>query len=294
METKVLSGKEIAASVHRELGERVARLRKKGTAPRLVLLRVGDDPASISYVRQKERAARELGVEAETRVFPIQTSEARLCAEIRDLNAAPSVHGILVQLPLPSHIDEKRVLATVHPRKDVDGLHPENLGRLLRGDPYLVPCTPHAVQELLVRSGHAPEGKHVVICGRSVLNGRSLFAVLIQKAARANATITVCHTGTPDLAHFTRQADILVAAMGTPRAITADMVREGAVVIDVGVNRVPDPNTKSGYRLVGDTDFAALLGVAAAITPVPGGVGPMTVAMLLWNTITACEVQTAG
>lgn len=291
METKILSGHELAATVCQELAERLARLQEAGLLPRLVLLRVGDDPASVSYVRQKERVARDLGIEAETRIFPAQTSQARLLEEIDVLNAAPSVHGILVQLPLPSSLQAHQVLGAIHPQKDVDCLHPENLGQLLRGDPYLLPCTPHAVQEILVRSGYSPEGKHVVVCGRSVLNGRSLFALLIQKTAGANATVTVCHTGTPDIPRFTRQADILVAAMGAPRAITADMVRPGAVVIDVGVNRVSDRRAKTGYRLVGDTDFDSLLGKVEAITPVPGGVGPMTVAMLMANVVRACETQ---
>lgn len=292
MAAKIISGQEIAAQVLGELRERVRRLREHGVTPGLAMVRVGDDPASVSYMKQKEKSSGEVGIYSETIVFPEDTPEARLLAEIRSLNADPRFHGILVQLPLPRHIDARKVLEAIDPLKDVDCFHPLNVGKLLLGDPYLLPCTPHGVWQILLRSGYSPEGKHVVICGRSNINGKPLFAILIQKKAGANATVTVCHTGTPNLAHFTRQADILIVAMGSPRAITADMVREGAVVIDVGVNRVPDPTKKSGFRLVGDTDFEALVEKVEAITPVPGGVGPMTVAMLLWNTVTACEVQT--
>lgn len=294
MPAEIISGKEIAAKVLAELRERVERLKTSGTLPRLVMVRVGEDPASVSYMRQKERSCAEVGIASETVVFPEPQAEEGLLAKIAELNRDPTVHGILVQLPLPRHISPRKVFEAIDPIKDVDCFHPTNVGRLLLGAPYLLPCTPHGVWQLLLRSGHSPEGKHVVICGRSNLNGKPLFAILIQKKAGANATVTVCHTGTPNLARFTRQADILIAAMGAPRAITADMVQEGAVVIDVGVNRVPDPSTKAGFRLVGDTDFPALVGKVAAITPVPGGVGPMTVAMLLENTVAACETQIRG
>ncbi len=289
---KTIDGRAIAAQVQGELKERVDRLIAKGVTPKLIMVRVGNDPASVSYMKQKEKACTEVGVGSETWVYPEPTTEAELLGVIAKLNADPTVHGILVQLPLPRHIRAKVVVEAIHPLKDVDCFHPLNVGKLLLGEPYLLPCTPHGVHQLLLRSGYSPEGKHVVICGRSNLNGKPLFAILIQKAAGANATVTVCHTGTPNLAQFTRQADILVAAMGSPRAITADMVREGAVVIDVGVNRIEDPSSKSGFRLVGDTDFEALKDKVEAITPVPGGVGPMTVAMLLWNTVKACETQT--
>lgn len=292
MAAKILSGKAIAGQVHEELRERVARLATRGTTPRLVMVRAGEDPASVSYMKQKEKSCAEVGVSTETIVLPEATSEGALLAKVGELNRQPSVHGILVQLPLPRHIRPRAVIDAIAPEKDADCFHPVNVGRLLIGEPYLLPCTPHGVHQLLLRSGYSPEGKHVVICGRSNLNGKPLFAILIQKAAGANATVTVCHTGTPDLGRITCQADILVAAMGAPRAITADMVRDGAVVIDVGVNRVEDPSAKAGFRLVGDTDFDALVDKAEAITPVPGGVGPMTVAMLLLNTITACEAQT--
>jgi methylenetetrahydrofolate dehydrogenase (NADP+)/methenyltetrahydrofolate cyclohydrolase len=282
----------LADQVCGELRERVERLQEKGFTPGLAMVRVGEDPASVSYVRQKEKTAGKVGIYSETIVFPEDIPEETLLAKIDELNRDPRFHGILVQLPLPKHIDAGKVIEAIDPRKDVDCFHPVNVGKLLIGDPYLLPCTPHGVQQILLRSGHSPEGKHVVICGRSNINGKPLFAILIQKKAGANATVTVCHSRTPDLAHFTRQADILVVAMGSPRAITADMVREGAVVIDVGVNRIPDATKKSGFRLVGDTDFDALVELVEAITPVPGGVGPMTVAMLMWNTVTAAEIQT--
>ena len=291
MAAKILSGREISAGVREELKARVGKLKQRGVTPVLIMVRVGEDPASVSYMRQKEKTAAEVGVESETVVFPEDTPEATLLAKIDELNRDSAVHGILVQLPLPRHIDPGKVIEAIDPRKDVDCFHPVNVGKLLLGQPYLLPCTPHGVQQILLRSGYSPEGKHVVICGRSNINGKPLFAILIQKQAGANATVTVCHSRTPDLARFTRQADILVVAIGRPRAITADMVREGAVVIDVGVNRIPDPSKKSGFRLVGDTDFEALSEKVEAITPVPGGVGPMTVTMLMWNTITACEVQ---
>ena len=291
MAAKVISGRELADRICAELRERVERLKGKGVTPGLAMVRVGEDPASVSYVRQKEKTAGKVGVYSETIVFPEDTPQGVLLEKIDGLNRDPSFHGILVQLPLPKHIDGRAVIEAIDPAKDVDCFHPVNVGKLLIGEPYLLPCTPHGVWQMLLRSGYSPEGKHVVICGRSNINGKPLFAILIQKKAGANATVTVCHSRTPDLARFTRQADILVVAIGRPRAITADMVREGAVVIDVGVNRVPDPTKKSGFRLVGDTDFEALSEKVEAITPVPGGVGPMTVAMLMWNTVTACEYQ---
>ncbi len=291
MAAKIISGQEIAGQVYAELRERLRRLQERGIVPGLAMVRVGQDPASVSYMKQKEKSCQEVGIRSETIVFPEDTPETRLLEEIQRLNTDPKFHGIIVQLPLPRHIDARKVIEAIDPKKDVDCFHPANVGKLFIGEPYLLPCTPHGVWQTLLRSGYSPEGKHVVICGRSNINGKPLFAILIQKKAGANATVTVCHTGTPNLAYFTRQADILIAAMGAPRAITADMVREGAVVIDVGVNRVPDPTKKSGFRLVGDTDFEALVEKVEAITPVPGGVGPMTVAMLLWNTVTACEAQ---
>ncbi len=287
----IIDGQAIAAEVRRELEGRVAALKARGVTPGLAAVLVGDNPASVSYVRGKAKACAEVGIDAETVRLPADITEEALLGTIADLNADPRFHGIIVQLPLPPHLDGDRATRAVAPEKDADGLHPLNLGLLMRGEGVLLPATPSGVQQLLVRSGHDPAGKHVVIAGRSNLVGKPLANILMQKAPGANATVTVCHTGTPDLAAVTRQADILVAAMGRPRAITADMVRPGAVVIDVGINRVDDPTRRAGYRLVGDVDFEAVAAVAGAITPVPGGVGPMTVAMLLVNTVTAAERQ---
>jgi len=292
MPAKILSGTEISAEVRRGLKEEVEKLKAKGLTPGLAMVRVGEDPASVSYMKQKGKTSEEVGIYSETIVFPGDTSEEVLLAKIAELNKDPKFHGILVQLPLPRHINQDRVINAIDPIKDADCFHPVNVGKLLIGDPYLLPCTPHGVQQVLIRSGYSPEGKHVVICGRSNLNGKPLFAILIQKRTGANATVTVCHTGTKNLHEITRSADILVAAMGSPKFIKADMVKEGAVVVDVGVNRIQDPTTKSGFRLVGDTDFETLKEKVEAITPVPGGVGPMTVTMLMWNTIRAAEVQT--
>ena len=295
MTAHIIDGKAIAAEIRAEVAERVRRLKEeRGVLPAQAFVLVGDNPASISYVRGKGQACEEAGILSQTIHLPESTSEAELLELIAKINADPKVHGLIVQLPVPPHIDEQRVTAAIAPEKDVDGLHPMNVGRLFKGEPYLLPCTPAGVVEMLIRSGYPPDGKHVVICGRSNLVGRPLAAILIQKRKGANATVTICHTGTKDLAYHTRQADILVAAMGKPRAITADMVREGTVVIDVGINRVEDASRKAGYRLVGDVDFEAVAEKAAAISPVPGGVGPMTVAMLLTNTVKAAEALTAG
>ena len=294
MAADIISGTEIAAQIREELKAQVAELKKKGITPGLVMVRVGEDPASVSYVSGKAKASDELGINSETIVYPEDTKEEVLLAKVEELNKDPKFNGILVQLPLPKHIDGDKVLNAIDPRKDVDGFHPVNVGKLLIGEPYFMPCTPHGVQELLVRSGNSPEGKHVVICGRSNIVGKPLLAILIQKQKGANATVTMCHTGTKDLAATASQADIVVAAMGSPKAITADMVKDGAVVIDVGVNRIPDDTKKSGFRLVGDTDFEAIKEKAKAITPVPGGVGPMTVTMLMANTVRAAEMQGLG
>ena len=291
MTAEIIDGRAIAAEVQRELAPRIAALQARGITPGLAAVLVGDDPASASYVRGKTRASAEAGIVGETVRRPADTSEEALLGLIADLNADPRVHGIIVQLPLPPHLDGERATRAVAPHKDADGLHPYNLGLLMRGEGVLLPATPSGVQQLLMRTDHDPAGRHVVIAGRSNLVGKPLANILLQKAPGANATVTVCHTGTPDLGAITRQADILVAATGRPRTITAEMVRPGAIVIDVGVNRVDDPARKSGYRLVGDVDFESVSRVAGAITPVPGGVGPMTVAMLLVNTVTAAEQQ---
>jgi len=250
---------------------------------------VGEDPASISYVTAKAKGAEEIGMHEETIRLPADTPEKNVLDTVEKLNKDPKFHGILVQLPLPKHIDTEKVISFISAEKDVDGFHPVNVGKALRGEPCPLPCTPHGVQELLIRSGNSPEGKHVVICGRSNLVGKPLAAILMQKKKGANATVTICHTGTKDIGYFSRQADIVVVAMGAPKAITADMIREGAVVIDVGVNRVEDKTKEKGFRLVGDVDFDAMKEKASAITPVPGGVGPMTVTMLLLNTVEAAE-----
>jgi len=287
MTAEIISGLEVAASIRSELKARVATLAARGVVPRLEVILVGDDPASISYIKSKEKGAAEVGINENTTHLPADTSEQKIIELLDRLNDDAAVDGILVQVPLPAHIDTEKVLYHISPEKDVDGFHPVNLGKLLRGEPCFLPCTPHGVQQMLMRRGYDPAGKHVVICGRSNLVGKPLAAILLQKKKGANATVTVVHTGTVHLPSFTRQADILVAAMGNPGCITADMVKEGAVVIDVGVNRVPDPAKERGYRLVGDVDFESVSRKASAITPVPGGVGPMTVTMLLQNTIEA-------
>ena len=289
MTAKIISGTKIAEEIRGELKQQVQELKAKGITPGLAVVLMGEDPASLSYVTAKARGAEEVGVYEETFRLPLTATKEQVRATIEKLNRDDRFHGILVQLPLPKHIPEAELTWAIDPNKDVDAFHPVNVGKLLIGVPDFLPCTPHGVQELLVRSGYDPAGKHVVICGRSNIVGRPLMAMLVQKAKGANATITVCHTGTKDLASFTRQADILVAATGSARLIKADMVKPGVVVIDVGVNRIPDPTAKSGFRLVGDVDFDPVKEKAEAITPVPGGVGPMTVTMLLDNTIRAAR-----
>jgi len=289
MPAKIIYGKEISAQIRVELKERVDRLKARGVTPGLGVVLVGEDPASVSYVTAKAKGAEEIGMFEETiRLLPTSTEEEVL-ATVDRLNRDPRFNGILVQLPLPKWVNPDKVISFISVEKDVDGFHPVNVGKLLRGEPCAIPCTPYGVVQMLTRSGYSPEGKHVVICGRSNLVGKPLAALLVQKKKGANATVTICHTGTKDLPSFTKQADILVAAMGAPRVITAGMIREGCVVIDVGVNRVPDPASPKGYRLVGDCDFDGMLKKAEAITPVPGGVGPMTVTMLLLNTVEAAE-----
>ena len=290
MAAELIDGKEIGAAVRAEVAAGVAEIvERHGIIPGLAAVLVGDDPASAVYVRSKERAAAEAGIRGRVVRLPGSTTEDELLENVRILNADDSVHGILVQLPLPPQIDEDRVIETISPHKDVDGLHPANMGRLMAGRPRFVPATPAGIQEMLLRSGHSPEGRHTVVCGRSNIVGKPVANLLMQRGEGANATVTVCHTRTANLAEITRQADILIAAIGRPRAITADMVREGVVVVDVGINRVDAPERKRGYRLVGDVDFGPVSQRAAAITPVPGGVGPMTIAMLLSNTLDAAR-----
>ncbi len=289
MVAKIINGTEIAEQIRQELKGKVAELRAKGIVPGLAVILVGEDPASQSYVRMKGKACEALGIRSETVLLPADTPEEELLATVDRLNRDPNVSGLLVQLPLPKHIDENKVINLIDPNKDVDGFHPINVGRMLIGEPGFLPATPHGIQEMLVRSGNDPEGKHVVVVGRSNIVGKPVAAILMQKKRGANATVTVCHSKTRDIGSMTRQADILIAAMGVPRFIKADMVKEGAVVIDVGSNRVEDPSSKKGYRFVGDVDYEAVREKASAITPVPGGVGPMTIAMLMQNTVIAAR-----
>jgi len=289
MGAAIISGKDIAEEIRVELKDKVAELQSNGVIPGLAVVLVGEDPASQVYVRMKGKACEELGIYSETMRYPADLPERTLLQVIDELNENSKIHGILVQLPLPKHINETRVLERIRPEKDVDGFHPVNVGRMLIGDPGFLPCTPHGIQELLIRSGNDPGGKHVVVVGRSNIVGKPVAAILMQKKNGANATVTVCHSRTRDLPGMCRQADILVAAMGVPEFIKEDMVKEGTVVIDVGVNRVDDPSAKRGYRLVGDVDFERVKEKASAITPVPGGVGPMTIVMLMKNTILSAE-----
>ncbi len=275
---------EIAAGVEQHVAE-------TGIIPGLAVVLVGEDPASMVYVRNKGRACETAGIFSETFNMPATSSEAEVLDRVDQLNKDDRFHGILVQSPLPSPLDSKVAFGRVSPEKDVDGLNPINLGKLLAGEPGMVPCTPAGIQQMLIRSGVELNGANVVICGRGMLVGRPLVSLLSVKGPGANATVTLCHTGTKDLSAVTRQADVLVAAMGSVNAITADMVREGVVVIDAGINEVPDASKKSGRRLVGDVDFDAVSRKASAITPVPGGVGPMTITMLLSNTLKAARLQ---
>jgi methylenetetrahydrofolate dehydrogenase (NADP+)/methenyltetrahydrofolate cyclohydrolase len=290
MGAQIIDGTAIAGGIRGEVAGRAADLRARGRTAGLAAVLVGDDPASISYVTAKAKACEEAGIFSETFHLPAATTQAEVLALVERLNQDGRFHAILPQLPMPRQIDERTVVDAVDPAKDVDGLHPANLGRLLRGElEGALPCTPHGVLQLLQRTGNDPAGKHAVVVGRSTLVGRPLAVLLSNKAKGANATVTICHTGTPDIGRFTREADIVVMAAGHPRTLTADMVRPGAVVIDVGTNRIEDPSRKRGWRLVGDADFEAVKEVASWITPVPGGVGPMTIAMLLWNTVRAAE-----
>ncbi len=293
MPATIISGKEIAEQIRAELTGRIERLREeKDLVPGLATVLVGEDPASRVYVGMKNRDAREVGIESRQIDLPADTPEEELLGLVAGLNADPDVHGILVQLPLPGQITESRVLEAVDPAKDVDGFHPVNVGRLAAGhSDTLAPCTPAGIVELLLRSGHDPEGRHVVVVGRSNIVGRPMASLLLRKGPGGNATVCVAHSRTPDLGEVTRRAEILIVAVGRAGTITRDMVAEGAVVVDVGVNRIDDPDAERGYRLTGDVAFEEVREVAGAITPVPGGVGPMTRAMLLSNTVDAAERQ---
>lgn len=290
----LIDGHAISQQIHSETKARVDTLKKRGIQPGLVFVRVGEDPASKVYVGMKEKRSAEAGISSDTQVLAQDTSQDELLKLIGELNADPSVHGILVQAPLPSHISEQVIFSTVSPAKDVDGFHPQNVGKLMLGDDTgFRPCTPAGVHELLIRSDVKTSGAQVVVLGRGNIVGKPMTAILCQKSDHANATVSLCHSRTRNIAEHCRAADIIVAAIGVPQFVTEDMVREGATVIDVGVNRINDKSSPKGYRLVGDVDFEAVQPKAGLITPNPGGVGPMTIAMLLANTVRAAEQQTS-
>ena len=292
MTAKIISGKQIAEDMRAEMKTKLEELKSKhNVVPCLAVVLVGEDPASQVYVRNKKKSCDAIGIESIEHKLSADTPEEELLALVEKLNNNDGVNGILVQLPLPKQIDEHKVLNLILPEKDVDGFHPVNVGRMLVGDPIFLPCTPHGVQQMLVRSGIEIEGSHVVVLGRSNIVGKPVAAILMQKAKDANATVTICHSRTKNLAEMTSQGDILIAAIGVPGFVKADMVKEGAAVIDVGVNRVEDSSKKSGFKLVGDVDFDAVKEKAGAISPVPGGAGPMTITMLLHNTIRAAKMQ---
>jgi len=291
MTAQIISGNEIAKQIREELKQEIAELKEKhNLVPGLATVLVGEDPASQVYVGQKEKTSIALGIYSERHDLPARTSEEELLTLINKLNKDPKIHGILVQLPLPKHINETNVLYAIDPKKDVDGFHPVNVGKLMIGEPDYLPCTPHGIQQLLIRSGVKIDGAEVVVVGRSNIVGKPIANILLQKKPGANATVTVCHTATRDIAFHTRRADILIVAAGRPKAVTADMVKDGVVVIDVGVNRIG--KSESGKDiLVGDVDFDAVKEKASAITPVPGGVGPMTITMLMMNTVRAAKLS---
>lgn len=290
MPAKIIDGKAIAAQIRAEAKIATDALKKENVQPCLAVVLVGEDPASKAYVGSKVKACEETGIKSVKIVHQADITEQALLDQIDDLNNDDSVHGILVQLPLPKHMNEERVTERIDPAKDVDGFHPVNVGKLSIGIDCLTPCTPSGIPEMIVRSGLEMAGKHAVIIGRSNIVGKPMMNILVQKGQKANCTVTCCHSGTKGLKEFTRQADILIAAIGVPEFVKADMVKDGAVVIDVGINRVDDDSVSKGYRLVGDVDFASVEPIAGAITPVPGGVGPMTVAMLMGNTVKAARM----
>lgn len=288
MGAKLIDGKELSARLRAEIAAGVAAL---ATRPGLAVILVGDNPASVSYVTAKERACAEAGMYSREIRLPASATEAEVVAQVEALNRDDAIHGILVQLPLPRHIREQAVVAAIAPDKDVDGFTPVNAGKLMIGEECFLPCTPHGIVKLIEFAGMETQGKHAVVVGRSNIVGKPVAALLARKGA--DATVTLCHSATPDLARFTRAADIVVVATGRPNTLTGDMIKPGAVVIDVGVNRIPDPTRPKGFRLVGDVDFAGCAEVAGAITPVPGGVGPMTITMLLWNTLESARRHAA-
>ncbi len=293
MTAKIIDGKAVAAEIRLEIAAETAKLFKEhGIVPGLVTILVGEDPGSVSYVTAKSKTARELGFHSVQETLPAATSESDLLAMVARYNEDPQIHGILVQLPLPKHIDSDKVLLAIRPDKDVDAFHPVNVGKMVVGNPDFLPCTPAGIQELIVRSGTQTDGAEVVVVGRSNIVGKPIANIMLQKARGANATVTICHTGTKDVGTHTRRADILIVAAGRPKYVTADMVKPGACVIDVGVNRIG--TTEQGRaKLAGDVDFEAVKEVAASITPVPGGVGPMTITMLMKNTLKAAQLRVA-
>lgn len=287
----IIDGKKISSDIKNELKARVENITAKGIKPKLALLLVGEDAASQMYVRSKERYCNDIGVESVVLRMPNTTTEEEVLDIIEKWNNDKTVNGILVQLPLPKHINESKVLLSISPSKDVDGFHPENVGRLVAGLPSYVPCTPLGIYELLKRYEINLKGKHCVVVGRSNIVGKPIANLLMQKEPNANAIVTVCHSAAPDISYYTKQADVLIAAVGSPELIKGEDVKEGVVVIDVGINRVEDPSTEKGYRVVGDVNFAEVSKKASAITPVPGGVGPMTIAMLILNTLRSAEKE---
>lgn len=292
---QLIDGKQIANEVHAETRTAVEALKAQGITPGLAVVLVGDDPASRAYVRSKDKMSKELGIHSVKHELPAETSQEELVALVRQLNADPAIHGILVQSPPPAHIDESAVIEAIDPRKDVDGFHPVNVAKLALGDDSgFVPCTPLGCQRLLVASGVETAGAHAVVLGRSMIVGKPMALLLMAKGKGGDATVTVVHSRSKNMAEITRSADILIAAIGRPGFVKAEHVREGAVVIDVGINRVDDPASPKGYRLVGDVDFDAVAPLCSKITPVPGGVGPMTIAMLMANTIKACRQLTGA
>ena len=292
-QSKIIDGKQLASNLRAEIAEGVSRLKvERGVVPGLAVILVGDNPASVSYVTAKEKACNEAGMYSREIRLPAETAESELVSLVKSLNDDPAIHGILVQLPVPKHIREKAVIDAIAPDKDVDGFTPVNVGRMMIGEKCFLPCTPHGIIKLIQFSGMDIRGKHAVVIGRSNIVGKPVAALLARR--ETNATVTVCHTGTPDVAHFTKDADVVVVATGHPNTLTGDMLKPGAVVIDVGVNRVPDATRPKGFHLVGDADFDSCSAVAGAITPVPGGVGPMTITMLLWNTLESARRAANG
>ncbi|MDR2845879.1 MAG: bifunctional methylenetetrahydrofolate dehydrogenase/methenyltetrahydrofolate cyclohydrolase FolD [Candidatus Methanoplasma sp.] len=294
MGPRLILGKDVSDGIYAELKARIQILKDAGTVPGLAVVLVGEDPASQVYVRMKGKKCEELGMRSVTIILPRETTQDELLKKVNDLNNDPKIHGFLIQLPLPDHIDEETIINAVDPKKDVDCFHPVNVGKMLIGEPDFLPATPAGVQQMLVRSGIETKGKHVVVVGRSNIVGKPMAAMMIQKGIGADSTVTVVHSRTTDLPSITRQADILIVAIGKPLFVTADMVKDGAVVIDVGTNRIDDPTSSSGSKLVGDVDIDGVRDKVSAISPVPGGVGPMTICMLMANTVTAAEKTANG